>query len=186
MKLNVTSRTAAKKGESKKLRRQGQVPAVIYSKTGSSEPIAIDTKEFNTLLRKVQQGHLATTVFELVEAQGKTRRAIVKDIQYNPINYDVIHLDFEHLDDKIEINVNIPIEFTGAVDCVGVKLGGVIRQVIRGLRVRCYPKDMPLSFKLDVQALGMRDSKRLKDLDIPNTVRPLADLNEVVVVIAKR
>lgn len=186
MKLNVTSRTAAKKSEGNKLRREGQVPAVIYSKTGSSEPIAIDAKEFNTLLRKVQQGHLATTIFELVDATGKSRRAIVKDIQYNPVTYDVIHLDFEHLDDKIEINVNVPIEFTGVADCVGVKLGGVIRQVIRGLRIRCFPKDMPSSFKLDVLNMGMRDSKRLKDLDIPNTVRPLVDLNEVVVVIAKR
>ena len=82
--------------------------------------------------------------------------------------------------------MNIPIEFTGVADCVGVKLGGVIRQVIRGLRVRCYPKDMPESFTLDVKNMSMKDCKRLKDLDIPNTVRPLTDLNEVVVVIAKR
>jgi large subunit ribosomal protein L25 len=98
----------------------------------------------------------------------------------------VIHIDFEILDDKIQINVNVPIEFTGVADCVGVKLGGVIRQVIRGLKVRCYPKDMPSSFQLDVQNMSMRDCKRLKDLDIPNTVRPLKALSEVVVVIAKR
>ncbi len=185
MKLNVTSRKAANKSESNQLRRQGLVPAVIYKKGETSETIAIDAKEFSTLLRGVKPGHLATTKFELVEG-GKARLAIIKDIQYNPINYDVIHIDFELLDEKIQINVNIPIEFTGVADCVGVKLGGVIRQVIRGLRVRCYPKDMPESFTLDVKNMSMKDCKRLKDLDIPNTVRPLTDLNEVVVVIAKR
>lgn len=186
MKLSVTSRKAVKKSESSQMRRQGLIPAVIYTKGASSEAIAIDAKEFNTLLRKVKPGHLATTKFELVGEAGKPRQAIIKDIQYNPINYDVLHIDFELLDDKIQINVNIPIEFIGAADCVGVKLGGVIRQVIRGLKVRCYPKDMPESFKLDVVNMSMRDCQRLKDLDIPNTVRPLVDLNEVVVVIAKR
>lgn len=186
MKLNVTSRKAVKKSECKQMRREGLVPAVIYTKGASAETIAINAKEFSTLLRKVKPGHLATTVFELVGEAGKSQRAIVKDIQYNPVNYDVIHLDFELLDEKIQINVNIPIEFTGVADCVGVKLGGVIRQVIRGLKVRCYPKDMPASFQLDVQNMSMRDCKRLKDLEIPNAVRPLIDLNEVVVVIAKR
>lgn len=186
MKLNVTSRKAVKKSEGNQLRREGQVPAVIYTKGASSETIAIDAKEFSTLLRKVKPGHLATTRFELVGEGGKARHAIIKDIQYNPINYDVLHIDFELLDDKIQINVNIPIEFTGVADCVGVKLGGVIRQVIRGLKVRCFPKDMPESFQLDVRNMSMRDCKRLKDLEIPNTVRPLVDLNEVVVVIAKR
>jgi len=186
MKLDAIPRKAAKKSESNKLRREGFIPAVIYTKGESAEPIAINAKEYSNLLRTVRPGHLATTVFELVGSDGKSQRAIVKDIQYNPINYDVIHLDFEMLDDKVQINVNIPIEFTGAADCVGVKLGGVIRQTIRGLRVRCYPKDMPSSFELDVQSMGIKESKRLKDLEIPNTVRPLMDLNEVVVVIAKR
>lgn len=186
MKLSVTSRKAVKKSESKQLRREGLVPAVIYTKGASSETIAINAKEFSTLLRKVKPGHLATTVFELEGQDGKSQRAIIKDIQYNPVNYDVVHIDFELLNDKIQINVNVPIEFTGVADCVGVKLGGVIRQVIRGLKVRCYPKDMPSSFQLDVQNMSMRDCKRLKDLDIPNSVRPLKALSEVVVVIAKR
>lgn len=186
MKLNVTSRNAAKKSESNQLRRSGAIPAVIYSKSGSSENIAIDAKEFSTLLRQVKPGHLATTRFELELAGSKSRPAIVKDIQYNPVNYDVVHIDFEILDDKHEINVNVPIECIGAMDCVGVKLGGVVRQVIRGLKVRCFPKDLPESFKLDIRNMSMRDCKRLKDLEIPNTVRPLVDLNEVVVVIAKR
>ncbi len=83
-------------------------------------------------------------------------------------------------------NGKIPIECTGVIDCAGIKLGGVLRQVIRTLRVQCLPKDMPEVFELDIKALSMKDSRKLKELDIPSTVRPLVKLNEVCVVIAKR
>ncbi len=72
------------------------------------------------------------------------------------------------------------------MDCVGVKLGGVLRQVIRHVRVRCFPKDMPTFFELDISELGLKQSKRFSDIEIPKTVRPLVDLNEVVAVIVKR
>ncbi len=111
---------------------------------------------------------------------------ILKDIQYDPTNYSIIHLDFEELLDDVPVNVKVPIECTGVVDCTGVKLGGILRQVIRHLRVRCLPKDMPSFFQVDVKAMGIMDVKRLADLNIPQTVRPLADMNEVAVVIAKR
>ncbi len=137
-------------------------------------------------MRKVEPGRLCTTVFELNEPKMKTRRVILKDIQYDPTNYSIIHLDFEELLDDVPVNVKVPIECTGVVDCTGVKLGGILRQVIRHLRVRCLPKDMPSFFQVDVKAMGIMDVKRLADLNIPQTVRPLADMNEVAVVIAKR
>lgn len=186
MKLSVTKRTAQKKSESKGLRRDGRVPAIIYVKGKEAEAIAVDRIEFGGLLRKVQPGHLPTTIFTLEEKGAKARKAIVKDIQYEPTTYDVIHLDFEELIDDVKVNVKVPIELIGVVDCVGVKLGGFLRQVIRHIRVRCLPKDLPASFPLDVKNMGQRDARRLKDLEIPETVRPLADLNEVAVLIAKR
>ena len=129
---------------------------------------------------------MPTSVFTLVDDKGKERKAIIKDIQYNVTNYQVIHLDFEELLDDIKVNIKVPIEFIGAAESPGVKLGGVVRQVIRHLKVRCLPKDIPTYFLLDVKDLGPRQSKRLKDLNIPQTIRPLADLNEVALVIVKR
>ena len=69
---------------------------------------------------------------------------------------------------------------------MGIKLGGFLRQVIRHVKVECLPKNIPSEFIIDVKDLGIRQSKRLKDLAMPNGVKPLASPEEVIVVIAKR
>jgi large subunit ribosomal protein L25 len=184
MKLPIKKR-AGKKSETQQMRREGSIPAVIYVRGKPSETISVNGSELNALMRKVAPGRLSTNVFEL-NADGKIRRALIKDIQYDPTTYNIIHLDFEELIDDVKIKVKVPVECTGVVDCVGIKLGGVLRQVIRHLRVSCLPKDMPTHFMVDVRALEIKQVKRLADLEIPNGVRPLADLNEVAVVIAKR
>lgn len=186
MKLQVMKRSAEKKCEAKKLRREGFIPAILYVKEKAGEPISVKASEFGAFLRNVRPGHLPTSIFILVDETGKERRVLVKDIQYNIINYHVSHLDFEELLDDHKINVKIPIECTGQVECMGIKLGGVLRQVIRHVRVRCLPAHIPASFELDVRELGLRQSKRLADIQMPETVRPLANLEEVVAVIVKR
>jgi large subunit ribosomal protein L25 len=186
MKLQTVKRAGEKKSEVTKLRREGFIPAVLYVRGKEGETLAVKSSEFSAFLRGLKSGHLPTTIFTLTDDQGKERRAIIKDIQYNVINYDVTHLDFEELVDGQKVNVKVPIECTGIVDCVGIKLGGVLRQVIRHVRVRCLPKDIPSFFELDIKELAMKQSKRLSDIAIPETIRPLVDLNEVVAVIVKR
>jgi large subunit ribosomal protein L25 len=186
MKLKISPRTGDKKSEAKRLRREGNIPACIYGRGKSSETISVPSNEFASLLRQVEPGRLSTTVFELEQDKEKGRKVIIKDIQYEPTNYAVVHLDFEELIEGAKINVKVPIECVGVVDCVGVKLGGVLRQVIRNIRVRCLTQDLPTFFQVDVRNLAHGEVKRLKDLEIPDTVRPLADLNEVAVIIAKR
>lgn len=186
MKLKVSKRTAGSKREIKAIRRENNIPAIIYGCGKAGHTLTVNGAEFAGLLRQVEPGRLSTKVFELHTEDGKVHRVILKDIQYNPTNYAVIHLDFEELLDDVKVNVKVPIECTGIVECGGIKLGGVLRQVIRYLRVRCLPKDMPAFFQIDIREMGMADVKRLSDLTIPETVRPLADLHEVAVVIVKR
>ncbi|MCE2983696.1 MAG: 50S ribosomal protein L25/general stress protein Ctc [Parachlamydia sp.] len=185
-KLQSIARTGNSKSEVNRLRREGYVPAVLYVRGKAGETLAVKRSEFDAFLRNVKPGHLPTSLFSLTDEQGKERKVLVKDIQYAITTYDVTHLDFEELLDEHKINVKIPIECTGVVDCVGIKLGGVLRQVIRHVRVRCLPKDMPEFFQLNIKELGLKQSKRLKDLEIPESVRPLVNLNEVVAVIVKR
>lgn len=186
MKLQTVKRAADSKSEVKRLRREGFIPAVLYVKDKEGETIAINANEFNAYLRHVKSGHLPTTIFTLVDKDGRERRVLVKDIQYAITTYAVTHLDFEELVEDHKINVKVPIECIGQVDCVGIKLGGVLRQVIRHVRIRCLPKDLPTYFELDIRELGIKQSKRLSDLQIPKTVRSLANLKEVVAVIVKR
>ncbi len=187
MKLTVSTRNSKKKSEAKQLRRKGNIPAVIYSNGNVGETIAIDGAEYKKHLNQVKKGHLATTVFTLVDSEGKERKAIIKDIQYHVTTYNILHLDFEELHDDSRLNVKVPIELTGVADCVGIKLGGVPRQVIRFLKVNCLPKDIPSSFKIDIRQLKMKEKKKLHDITIPEGVVPqAANMNEVVIVIAKR
>jgi len=185
MKLSLSKRKAEKKSEKNLIRHHGNIPAVIYSKGKENHCISVNGNEFKALLRQVPQGHLPTTVVEL-EGEGMSLKAIVKDIQYESTTYNVLHLDFLELQGETPVNVNVPIRCIGTSDCPGIKLGGFLRQVMRHLRVNCLPKDMPKELVLDIKDLGMKQTKRVKDMVIPNTLTPLASMNEVIVVIAKR
>jgi large subunit ribosomal protein L25 len=185
MKFIATMRDTAKKKNAKRMRRSGQIPAVLYSKGKPTESISIETKEFETLLRQIKQGHLATTIVTL-EFGKVQKKAIVKDIQYAPTTYQIQHMDFEELQDDVVVNIKVPITPTGVMECVGIKLGGFLRQVIRAVKVRCLPKDIPGHFEVDIRDLSMHQSRRLGDITMPKGVTPLAKLEEVVVVIAKR
>lgn len=186
MKLKIEKRSAERKSDSKSLRNTGKIPAVIYNRGKASEPIAVDAAEFDTIMRNLKKGRLPTTKITLVDESGKEKTVLVKEIQYHVTTYRVVHLDFEELIDDVKVKVKVPIECIGEVDCVGIKLGGVLRRVIRHLRVQCLPKDLPEYFQMDVKTLGLKEVRRLADMKIPEGVRPLMDLNEVAVVIAKR
>jgi large subunit ribosomal protein L25 len=185
MKLTVTQRTGAKKSETKEIRRQGNIPAILYSPGRPCESIIINGIEFSTILRQMKPGCLPTTKFKLTYA-GKELMAVIKDIQYHLTSYNVIHLDFEELVDDVPIEIKVPIQCVGIVDCTGIKLGGFLRQVIRYIKVKCLPAHMPAEFQVDVKELGIRQSRRLSDIVIPEGIKPLASMDEVVVVIAKR
>ena len=185
MKLTAHVRTNEKKRDSKRIRREGSIPAVIYIAGGNSVMVSVDRKEFDALLRGIPQGRLPTTKFTLM-IDGKEKNVLVKDIQYHPTTYNILHLDFEELHKDTLVNVNVPVTCIGVLDCIGIKLGGFLRQVIRSVKVRCLPKDIPASFEVNIKEMGVFQSKRLSDLSIPEGVRPIARMEEVVVVIAKR
>jgi len=165
------------------LRRQGYVPAIIYSKGEQNEKIYLQEHALRQILSGMK-GRLATTVFTLVKGKEKIK-VIVKDIQYHVATYEILHVDFLRLS-KAEVEINVPIIFTGVNECAGIKLGGFLRQVIRSVKVKCLPSDIPTEFILDVSNLGVMQAKRLSDIDMPKKVKPLVNnLNEVVVIVAK-
>ena len=185
MKLTVMIRPSTKKSDTKQIRREGKVPAILYSAGKPNQQLVLDAAEFDAILRQMKPGHLGTTVFHL-EIDGKKRRAIIKDIQYQLTTYKVSHIDFEELFDDVVVNVKVPIQYVGVAECAGVKLGGYLQSVIRHVKVECLPKDIPTEFQVDVKNLGIKQSKKLSDITIPQGVKPLAKMDEVVVVVSKR
>ena len=94
MKLSVSKRTEEKKSGLVQLRHSGDIPAVIYKPGQPSEKITIKGPEFAAIIRGLKKGYLPTAIFE-IELDGKKCRAIVKDIQYHPTTYRILHLDFQ-------------------------------------------------------------------------------------------
>jgi len=185
MKLKIVKRSGAKRSESGRIRREGNIPAILYSQKSENELISIDGMEFAEILRKIVSGRLSTTKITLVDGD-KEVQAIVKEIQYHPTTYQVLHLDLERLVPNTPITVKVPIEFSGVADCAGIKLGGFLRTVLRHVKVECTPDKMPDVFTIDVKGLVIGQSQRLSAISIPEGVKPLDSLKEVAVVIAKR
>ncbi len=174
-----------KKSSVKRLRRAEDIPAVLYGGGRKSESIYVKASDFYTIIRKIKPGRLSTTIFELLYG-NEVLKALVRDIHYHTTNYLILHIDFGVIEQDKPIHVNVPIVLTGEADCVGVKLGGLLRQLIRALRVSCLPKHIPSEFVIDVQPMNLEDYKRLSDIELPKEVRPLAKMNEIAVTVAKQ
>jgi len=185
MKLKMYARNTKTKSELTKVRQQGDIPAVIYATGRKNQNIAVHGADLQAILRSIGEGQLSTTRFTLVDGVHEIQ-ALVKEIQYFPTSYDVRHLDFLQADVKQRVRVRVPIEYTGVADCQGIRLGGFLRQVIRHVLVECDFDSIPTSLPLDVKELFIGQSKRLSELCFPEGVRPLVNLREVAVVIAKR
>lgn len=182
MELTVTPRT---KSETNKIRREGNIPAILYSKGLKGEEIVVEGGDFKKVLNRLEPGTLSAQIFTLM-INGKKRRAIVKDIQYHITTYAVLHIDFEELHEDVPVSLNIPLRCTFSAECLGVKLGGIFRQITRSLRVRCLPKDIPTHFELNVRDLGLGQAMKLEQIALPKGVKAMANLNDVAVVISRR
>lgn len=183
MKLAVQKREAGKKIN--QLRREGNIPAILYGRGHADQPLSIKKEEFQAIIRNMKSGLLATTVFEL-HGEGKTHKAIVKEVQYQPATYDIEHVDFALITEH-PVTINVPVQLTGVADCAGVKLGGFIRQVIRTIQVTCLPKNIPQEFFVDIRELGLGEKKTVDDLSLPASVTPAAKYKgQVVVLIGKK
>ena len=185
MKLKVLNRQKGPEGTPNRLRREGKIPAVLYRGGEEAQQLVIETSEFQGVLRQIPQGTLATMVFEL-DFEGKKVKALIKEIQYQPTTYSVIHIDLLAVVPQALVRVRVPLRCTGMAQCAGVRLGGILRPVMRSIPVRCKPDAIPEELVVDVRDLGIRQSRRLRDISFPEGVTPLMDLNEVAVVVAKR
>jgi large subunit ribosomal protein L25 len=183
--IEVLSREKTTKGKVKDLRRLGDIPAVLYVPSKESEPIVVKGEQFKTALRGIKNGRLATTVFS-VKYKNESFKAIVKDIDYECINYNVVHVDLQRLDDKNFVTINVPIKYVGEDACAGIKLGGFLRKIVRSVKVKCLSKDIPEEFLIDVASLGIAEGKKVSDITLPKGVKMLSNLDEVAAVIAKK
>jgi large subunit ribosomal protein L25 len=156
--LTVASRVASGKGEARRLRREGQVPAVAYGKTLQSTPITVSPKEVLTILK----GERGKNSVIKMNVAGGDRLVMIRDYSYHPVKRDLEHVDFVEVKLDEEVEVEIPLVATGKAE--GVTKGGILRQVYRTLPVRCRPDLIPLKIEADVTALQLNEHVATQNL----------------------
>jgi large subunit ribosomal protein L25 len=158
--LEVQRRSRFGRNEAGRIRREGQIPAVLYGGDGQPEPIAVDPK---ALLRILHSQSGANTIIAMkVDGAGDTR-VLVKEYQLDPVKHQLLHADFYRVAMDKVLRITVPIHLTG--EARGVKAeGGVVDFVHREVVIECLPADIPGSITVDVSDLGLHAGVRVRDL----------------------
>jgi large subunit ribosomal protein L25 len=159
----------------KRIRDRGLVPGVLYGHKEAVVPVTLPKKDLTTHLSR------GASLFDLA-LDGKTQKVLVKEVQYDHLGLEVIHVDFARvsLDEKVEVTV--PIELKGTPK--GEEEGGVLQQMLSALEVECLVTDIPDSITVNVSEMKVDDSVHISDLKLPPGVRALQD-PEVIVAMVK-
>lgn len=175
--LSVEQRTQTGKGPSRRLRAAGKVPAILYGK--KSEPLKLSLSPLE-LIRATEKGG-SNPIFQLNIKGGErtiTRSAILKEKQIRPLDSALLHIDFLEVSMDETLEVNVPVECEGTP--VGVEKGGIFQQVIRELKIRCLPGDIPSVIKVDVSNLDQGHALHVSDIKLPTGVTVADDLSAAV------
>ena len=165
--LNAENREVEGKSSSRRLRRAGSVPAVIYG--GKEEPLRISILE-KDIAKASEIPGFATQILS-VSISGKEQNVIVKEIQRHPATQRVLHADLMRVDPDTKISISVPIRFINEESCVGVKMyGGVISRLINDIDITCLASNLPEYLEVDVESLDIGDSIFLSALNLPEGV----------------
>ena len=140
--LNAFPRTQIRRGEVKKLRAAGRIPAVIYGRQlPKPQNLEVDAKELRNLIHHSASENLLVDLNVKDDARPK-RLALVQEVQHHPLSGNVVHVDFHEVSETEKVTISVPVETTG--EAAGVKTGGgVLEYILRELHVECLPKDLP-------------------------------------------
>ncbi len=178
--VGADSRHDQGKGASRRLRRAGKVPAVLYGGKGEPRNITLDHQQ---LLQLIGNEKFYSSIINVnVDAQGQP--AIVRDVQMHPAKNAVVHVDLQRVLESEKLKIHLPIHFKGEAVAPGVKTqGGIVSHLIQDVEVSCLPKDLPEFLELDLSGMNLNDTLHLSDVPLPPgvTVPELAHRNPVAV-----
>jgi large subunit ribosomal protein L25 len=175
--LKAKIRDGKGKNAANRLRAANEVPAVVYGKSHDNLMVALQAKD----IRKIAQK--GGNILLNLKIDGKEDQVVlIKETQYHPVSGIIIHVDLLKVSMQEEIEVKVQIKLAG--DAAGVKLGGIMEQHLREIRVRCLITNIPSEILVDVSALGIGDALHVSDLVMPENVKLLENKEEVVLTIS--
>jgi len=157
--------------DSRRLRKAGKVPAIMYG--GGEAPEAL-VLEHNALKNQMSKEAFYTSILTL-KIGSKAQQVVVKGVERHPARPQIMHMDFQRVREDVEITLTVPIHFTGEAEAKGVKeQGGVVDHLMTDVEVRCLPRYLPKFLTLDVSALELNQIYHLSDIKLPEGVTLVA------------
>ncbi|HNS81053.1 MAG TPA: 50S ribosomal protein L25 [Kiritimatiellia bacterium] len=161
IKMTASKRAAQGSGPSRRLRKTGVVPGIVYG--GGKDPVMVEINEhdFKQMLRK----HTSESLLMDLEIDGSENKVILKEIQHHPVTGRIQHADFRVVSMTEKLEVSVPVVLVG--EPVGVSLqGGVLESLMRSLTIRCLPADIPEKVEIDVSGLELGHHVAVKDIKL--------------------
>jgi large subunit ribosomal protein L25 len=180
--LAATIRKTTGKGAARKLRRNNQVPAVFYGPGTESIMLALDYPELERLLKQTRGENLIVDLKVTSDSGTESKKAILKDLQIEPVKETFLHADLYEISMDKEITVDIQIQLMNTP--VGVTNGGILQQIKRELTITCLPDELIDSFQLDVSGLDIGDSIHVEDIELPAGITSEEESSLTVAVVA--
>ena len=163
-KLNVDIRKEHGTSAARRTRLQNKVPAVVYHSGIEAIPLSVDKISLNKALRTGQM------IFE-VNVEDKNQFVLVKEIQYHPVTDEIIHIDFQKVKEDEKISLEVAVRSSG--EAQGVKLGGLLVQMLNSVTIKCKPAEIPEFLEIDVTDMEMNTNLFVKDITLPTDVEML-------------
>jgi len=178
--LKAESRARTGSGVLKQMRREGWVPSVVYGGKGENKNVKVPTKLFTDMVRESAS---ANFLVDLELEGGEKQLAFVQDMQKNALSGAIVHADFLAVDDSTEITAMIPITLAG--EPAGVKLGGLLEQLLHSIEITCLPKNLPETISVNVEELNVGDMLHINEITLPEGVVSRLPGDVVVALVAK-
>ena len=163
-KLNVDIRKEQGTSAARRTRLQNKVPAVVYHSGVEATPLSVDKISLNKALRTGQM------IFE-VNVEDKDQFVLVKEIQYHPVTDEIIHIDFQKVKEDEKISLEVAVRSSG--EAQGVKLGGLLVQMLNSVTIKCRPAEIPEFLEIDVTDMEMNTNLFVRDITLPRDVEML-------------
>jgi len=165
------SRPKLGRTDSRRLRKTGKVPAVMYGGGEAPECVVLD---HNALTRQMNREAFFTSILTL-KLGSKSQQVVVKDVQRHPARPQILHIDLQRIREDVAITLNVPIHFLNEADSKGVKeQGGVVDHLLTDVEVTCLPRYLPEFLEIDVANLELNQIYHLSDLKLPEGVEIVA------------
>jgi large subunit ribosomal protein L25 len=176
-KLTVAHRERLGSAESRRLRREGLVPGVLY---GGGEPVAISIEQRELRRALTGAAGLHSILDVEIDGKGETHASILKEYQVDPVRGGVTHVDLQEVRLDKPISASVSVQLEGGEDAPGVREGGVLSQPLREVTVEALPLEVPEHLVLDVSGMEIGGTLRISDLSAPEGVTLLDDSEMVV------